>query len=535
MVKKIWMLSLLGLIFLYQNTTANTATSTNFIVRQEIDYLGSFGTSSSFKVQNSGGQTASGYSTSTAFILQGGIFGKLFTSLIPIYEQTGFHWRNDDGSESGASSATGGNENTGLSDMQKNTAKRLRIGIRNSGGTQAQYSNQQFRLEYALQSASCSASSYTDVGAVGGDWDMASTTSNLVEGGNTTNISNVSGGVTDTNNSFLTLNGGQRKTSSQTGAIFLASDKFTELEYAIVPLSSATDTTPYCFRLTNSGATTNFLYSRYPTSTVSGATNSNPTVSSVVVNGGSAITLNANSTTSVPISFTITDNNGCADVFTGGGVTTTLFRSGVGESCTPNNLNCYVTNAQVNNCSGGNTANATATIPIYYFAEATDASSTYSGQSWQAKIIVSDTAGLSSSSTSAGVNLNTLLAINLPSNSISYGTVGAGANTGSTNQIIEVQNVGNTSSTLQISGTNLTYNTNIIPANSQRYATNTFTYNISDTPLNTFLTTVSGFFLTKPTSTSTVAKNLYWGIAAPPGNPMGTYNGTTTIIATWSN
>jgi len=534
MQSKFRLLLLLGIVLVFHEATANTSTSTSFIIRQDIDYLAGLGTSTNFNLYGSG-QNAPGESASTTFKLRSGSFGKLFNPLIPIYEQTGFHWRNDDGSESGATSATGGTENLGLSNMQKNIAKRLRFSIKNGGGTQAQYSTQQFRIEYGLQNGTCSASSYVDIGAAGGDWDMASTTTNLSEGGNTTNISIASGGITDTNNSFLASNGGQRKISSQTGPLLLPSDKFTELEYAIVPLSTATSTAPYCFRLTNSGVITNFLYSRYPTSTVSGSTNSSPAVSAILVNGGSPITLNANATTSITVGFTITDNNGCSDVFTGGGVTTTLFRSGAGSACTANNLNCYITNAQINNCTSGNTATATATIPIYYFAEPTDASSTYSGQSWQAKIIASDAGGLSSSSTSSGVTLNTLLAINLSTSTINYGTVGAGSNTGSTNQTISIQNVGNSSSTLRISGTDLTFNANIVPASSQHYATNTFTYNISDTPLNSFLTTVAGFFLTKPTSTAPVAKNLYWGISAPPGNPIGTYNGTNTITATWSN
>ncbi len=534
MQAKFRLLLLLGIVLVFHEATANTSTSTSFIIRQDIDYLAGLGTSTNFNLYGSG-QNAPGESASTTFKVQGGSFGKLFSSLIPIYEQTGFHWRNDDGNEAGATSATGGTENTGLSNMQKGTTKRLRIGIKNSGGTQAQYSTQQFRIEYGLQSGTCSASSYTDVGAAGGDWDMATTTTNLTEGGNITNISVSSGGVTDTNNSFLTSNTGQRKTSSQTSAINLASDKFTELEYAIVPLSSATDAAPYCFRLTNAGSATNYVYSRYATSTVSSASNQPPTVSSVLLNGGAPITLTANSTTSIAVGFTITDNDGCSDVFTGGGVTTTIFRSGVGASCSVNNLNCYTTTTQINNCSGGNSATATATIPIWYFAEPTDASSTYSGQSWQAKVFSSDAGGLSSSSTSSGVNLNTLLAINLSTSAINYGTVGAGSNTGATNQTILIQNTGNSSSTLQISGTDLTFNANIIPVSLQHYSTNTFTYNISDTPLNSFLTAVAGFFLTKPTSTTPVAKNLYWGIAAPPGNPTGGYNGTNTITAIWSN
>ena len=258
-------------------------------------------------------------------------------------------------------------------------------------------------------------------------------------------------------------------------------------------------------------------------------------VTAVLLNGGSPITLIPNSTTSISVGFTVTDNSGCASVFTGGGVTTTIFRSGVGPNCTADNQNCYITNAQVNDCVSGDTATATSTIPIYYFADSTDSSSTFSGQTWQAQVIISNTGNSSSTATSTGVNLNTLLAINLSTSTLAYGSVGAGENTGSSNKIVSIQNTGNSSSTVKISGTALNFNTNIIATSSQRYSTNTFTYNTGDTALSEILTTVAGFFLSKPTSTTATQKNIYWGISADAGIPIGSYTGTTTITAVWAN
>ncbi len=258
-------------------------------------------------------------------------------------------------------------------------------------------------------------------------------------------------------------------------------------------------------------------------------------VTAVLLNGGNPITLISNSTTSISVGFTVTDNSGCSSVFTGGGATTTIFRSGVGPNCTADNQNCYITNAQVNDCVSGNTATATSTIPIYYFADPTDSSSTFSGQNWQAQVTVSNTGNSSSTATSTGVSLNTLLAINLSTSTLNYETVGAGQNTGSTNKIIGIQNTGNSSSTLKVSGTALTFNTNFLATSSQHYATNTFTYNTGDTALSDILTTVTGFFLTKPTSTVAMQKNIYWGISAVAGSPIGTYTGANTITAVWTN
>lgn len=278
---------------------------------------------------------------------------------------------------------------------------------------------------------------------------------------------------------------------------------------------------------TNFGVLSGYQYYPSAASTLS--------VTAVLLNGGNPITVISNSTTSINVGFTVTDNGGCSSVFTGGGVTTTIFRSGVGPNCTADNQNCYVTNAQVNDCVSGNTATATSTIPIYYFADPTDSSSTFSGETWQAQVIVSNTGNSSSTATSTGVELNTLLAINLSTSTVNYGLVGAGQNTGGTNRIVGIQNTGNSSSTIKVSGTSLSFNTNIISTSSQRYATNTFTYNTGDTPLSGILTTVAGLFLSKPTSTITTQKNMYWGISADGGSPTGTYTGINTITAVWAN
>lgn len=510
-----------------------TSSSTSFYSRGEVQSVSGLPSSTSFKAQGIGGQNAPGITSSTDFRLDSGAIRGFFAPLRPIYSQIHYHWRNDDGSEALATSATGGVEDAPLSSVAKGSVKRLRLEVTNAGGTVKGFTAQQFRLEYAL-GPTCSSGSYADVGAVGGDWDMATSSTNLTEGGDTTNVSVSLGGVSDANSSFFAPNGGQRKTASQTGNLTLPSDKFVELEYAVTPLASATTTAPYCFRVTNAGSTADFSYSIYATATIASA-NSAPTVSGALLNGGNSITLLASSTQNVSVGFTVSDADGCSDVFTGGGVTTTIFRSGAGASCAANNQNCYITGTVSSSCSGGTSATATATIPLYYFAQATDASSTFPAENWQAKIVARDANGAIGSSTSSGVELNTLLAINLSSGGLNYGTVGAGSNTGSSNQSFSVSNVGNSSSTLQISGTALYSGSNLIATSSQHYATSSFTYGAGDTQLSAVLSSIAGFFLTSPTSTSSVFKNLFWGIAAPPGNPAGTYLGTTTIVAVFSS
>jgi hypothetical protein len=133
--------------------------------------------------------------------------------------QTGYHWRNDDGSETGATSATGGIENQPALSFSTNTPQRIRLGVALEGTGNKTNS---YRLEYAEKVSTCNlATGWSDVGAGGGAWDMFDSTF-LVEGDSTTNIPIADGGVTDGADVFVSPNGGIRDASSQTGAITLA-------------------------------------------------------------------------------------------------------------------------------------------------------------------------------------------------------------------------------------------------------------------------------------------------------------------------
>ena len=179
----------------------------------------------------------------------------------PVLTQIHYQWRNDDGSETTATSATGGTEDTALNDIFKNTTLRLRLEVSNEGlGPSA---SNQYRLEYGQKSTTCSAiGTWTDVGAAGGDWDMSDSL-NLTDGNNTTNIAVSSGGTTDENTTFKTPNAAIKDTSSQTAGITLLSSEFVELEYSIEATDNAAYGSNYCFRLTNAGSAIN-SYNIYP-------------------------------------------------------------------------------------------------------------------------------------------------------------------------------------------------------------------------------------------------------------------------------
>lgn len=284
-----------------------------------------------------------------------------------------------------------------------------------------------------------------------------------------------------------------------------------------------------------------FMFKTILAATVSSSVivgNSAPTASAVLVNGGiGPITLNANGTTSVVVTATITDNNGCSDVFSLGTTTVYLYRSGfTSSSCiaTQNPLNCYRQSFQQHNCVGtSTTAFATSTFAVQYFSQATDASSSFPGQFWMATVIVQDGSNATSSADSPQtVVLNTLTAINLATTTINYGTISANTNTGGTNQQVLVRNVGNSSSTVQLSANpTLTSGSNIIATSSQVYASSSFTYGAGGIALSGTPTTVPGFTITAPTSTATSSRTTFWGLGVPGGTATGTYSGTNVFTA----
>ena len=180
--------------------------------------------------------------------------------------QTSYHWRNDNGNEVAATSATGGNANTPIAALLQNSPKRLRLQVSNEGSLVS--SATQFRLEYAEAAPTCDAAAiWTDVNATNDAWNMFNSTF-VTNGSDTTDISVVSGGMVNENTTFLTPNGGQLDTTSQTGALTLSTTTFAEIEYSIVASTSASQGTTYCFRLTSSG-TALPVYSQYPQVTVS--------------------------------------------------------------------------------------------------------------------------------------------------------------------------------------------------------------------------------------------------------------------------
>ncbi|MEK7493611.1 MAG: hypothetical protein AAB630_00480 [Patescibacteria group bacterium] len=237
------------------------STSTSFEIHAgDIEMVVGSSTSASFVNQSAGGQLATGIITNAKQILSGILYW-LFDWYVPRYDQIHYRWRNDDGSEAAATFAAV--EDGILSGLAKSTIKRLRFEISNEGWTRG--SAPTFRLEVA-QTGTCSSGTYAAVPATATTehWEMADST-NITDGAATTNVA---GGLTDANASFTA--GETKDTANTTGAITLTSENFTEIEYSVRATTNAVSGDTYCFRLTNAGSTTNFVYTRYTRATVAG-------------------------------------------------------------------------------------------------------------------------------------------------------------------------------------------------------------------------------------------------------------------------
>lgn len=159
-------------------------------------------------------------------------------------EQLHYRWRNDDGNEAAASFDA--SEDTATSSVLVDQVKRLRVLVSNAGTLLA---DQPFVLQYGT--APSIAGVWNTLPAAGscGTHPICMSSSQLSEGGATTNVAS---GLTDagsTNVTYSFVAGEQRETTATTTAITLDPLEFTELEYSLVVTDEADSDTPYYFRI----------------------------------------------------------------------------------------------------------------------------------------------------------------------------------------------------------------------------------------------------------------------------------------------
>jgi len=240
------------------------------------------------------------------------------------------------------------------------------------------------------------------------------------------------------------------------------------------------------------------------------------------------ITLTENTTTTVYCSSTISDAQGGTDVVS---ATATIYRSGVGYNCPQDDNNCYPNITPSATSTSGNYFYATFTEDLWFHAEPTD-SGVYSGETWQCYVIAEDSGGLTATNTDAfPPELNSLEALIITS-TIDYGTLAPGA-TSSVSQQTTVTSTGNIAIDIKLKGTD-PFSTNgySFDASQQEYATSSVDYGAGTKLATTTYATLEVDLVKPEGHPSTSTDIIYWRIAIPADQQLGTYYSTTSAAAT---
>jgi len=294
------------------------------------------------------------------------------------------------------------------------------------------------------------------------------------------------------------------------------------VEYVLTPTINAT--TSLCFRAVN-GTTPLDFYSKVAELGLQ----FDPVFGAVNFNNGLPITLTPGATTTVFATSSVTDFNGVADIVAG---SSTIYRSGVGPSCTTDNNNCYRANTtassscSLTNCAG-NTCELRCRADIFFHADSTDVAP-FEGQEWLAYLEVNDQSGGYDFESALGIELLSLRALSVDS-AINYGSLAVNSNTGSINATTTVANLGNLSFNIELTGSNLTDGAaSIIPANQQKFATSTFNYTacVTCSVVSTSTPVNLAIGLAKPTVAAPLLTSpVYWGVAVPVGINSAPHSG----------
>jgi hypothetical protein len=272
--------------------------------------------------------------------------------------------------------------------------------------------------------------------------------------------------------------------------------------------------------------------------------NVTPVVSSVTLNGGSAINLSTggegpSGNVNILATADMVDHNGCSDITT---TTVKAYPTAVGSTTcsSQNNNTCYYNvSCTAGPCQGnGYTATTSCTINFKYHADPTDASTPRSAETWKDTITARDETFSGSTELGTGVELNSYLALDVTS-AINYGTLSVGdiADGVSLPQLVAASTTGNTGLDVEISGGDMCTDFpgcsgGRIATSSQKYATSSVTYNSAVAyALATAATQLELDCLKTTTTATPQGKPIYWGLQIPGGTIAGSYTGQNTFTA----
>ncbi len=400
---------------------------------------------------------------------------------------------------------------------------RLRFVIENSG---LDINKQKFQIEFAPKASapSCESVPSVNYSSVPNQAACGSSEICMITSPNVTNLASTTDLLTGISGKY-TYGQFVEDGSNNTGDIDVLSGEYIEIEYTITPTVNVSESN-YCLRVTEQGT----VLDSY-TSVAEMVLRFDPTISALSLNGGLDITLTAGTTTTVYATGTVSDLNGYADLNI---ATSTIFRSGIGENCSSDANDCYISTSpecSFSSCSG-NTCDVSCTADIYYYADPTDIG-IFGGQTWRALLSVNDQSGAVATATAPSIDLLTLRAIAI-NNSIDYGTLSVQTDTGGYNATTTIENIGNDYIDISVEGTDLTDSgVSVIPVGEQIFATSTFNYSAC-TICTTLGSTATNYEvdLNKPTTTSpTVTDQVFWGINVPFGVSGTPHQGNNTFYA----
>jgi hypothetical protein len=174
-------------------------------------------------------------------------------------------------------------------------------------------------------------------------------------------------------------------------------------------------------------------------------------------------------------------------------------------------------------------ANWTTTIPIQYYADATDIGQ-YSGDNWTALVTPTDGSGVGTGATATN-EIASMRGLAV-TDAIDYGTIELGNNTNNGNQTVTVTNTGNVAIGSQVnSGTvvAMACSRGSIPVGNEKYSAGNANYG-SLTELTSSAVTVAGFSVAKRVNAIPSAPT-YWGLGMPVTGAIGSCAGTVVFTA----
>ena len=302
----------------------------------------------------------------------------------------------------------------------------------------------------------------------------------------------------------------------------------------------AYNTYPYVFDTYNEPATGSYqgVLSTFTVNNVA------PIVSAVTINGGTAISLESATTKSVTLTVTVSDNNSCYGTEISS-VLGYVYRSGVGYTgCDTvgeaNNNYCYpeVTCSVVGGTCTDDTdasANYTCSASIYYYADPTGTDTQYPSDTWMDTIkATDDDSATDALQVSTGVQMSMLEAMSITS-SINYGTLSVETGNDPLDRTTTSTPTGNVGLDHEIYGTDMctdypTCGASKILVGYQKYALVASTPYSSATALSITPTPVY-IDISKPTTGTPTAKNMWWGVYAPLNTSPGSFSGTINVTA----